>query len=74
MCMFLYVLFNIPLLFFILLSFMVKLPHGSLVMQETCLQQKCLWPDASGKDVYGETMQNRAEGVRAKVGKAPPGN
>lgn len=44
--MFRYVPFN-SLLFFILLSFMAKLPYSQLVMQQkslwqTCLQQRCL--------------------------------
>ena len=40
--------FNVPLLFFIILSFMVKLPFHQLVMQQKCLwqrrlRQRCLW-------------------------------
>lgn len=42
-----HIVFNVPLSFSIILSFMAKLPYGQLVMRWQCLQQRSLWQRCS---------------------------
>lgn len=56
--MFPYTLFNAcPLLFFMILSGMAKLPYSQLVMQQKCDKNAC------GKGAYGEGMQSHFHGI-----------
>ena len=53
--MFHHVLFNVPLLFFIILYFTAKLPYGELVTWQKCLWKNCCSKGVYGKDAYGQS-------------------